>query len=84
MAELFGILATIISGGLDIPQVFKTYKTKDVKSFAFSFLFLRWVIMILWLIYGLMIHNDIITASNIICLFWTSIMLIFYFKYRKN
>ena len=48
LAELFGFIATIISITATIPQIYKTYTTRNVKSFSLIAISLGFLTTLLW------------------------------------
>lgn len=79
--EVLGFVAGTLTTFAFVPQVARTIKTNDTSgiSVAFSFAFNAGVI--LWLIYGIMVDNVIIIASNTVVLFLS--LVIFTYKIRN-
>lgn len=51
--KIIGYLGSIMLGILLIPQVFTTYKTKQVEGISSLFLYFELVTVALWIIYGI-------------------------------
>ncbi|HCW32193.1 MAG: hypothetical protein UT55_C0060G0004 [Candidatus Peregrinibacteria bacterium GW2011_GWE2_39_6] len=63
-ATLIGSLAAIITTSSLFPQVVKTIKTKNTKSISLLMYSFFLIGVILWLIYGLLLHNWPIILAN--------------------
>ena len=51
--EIIGLVAAFITTASFLPQVFKTYKTKDTSGLSLTMYLTFFVGIVLWLIYGL-------------------------------
>lgn len=78
-----GIVASIFSCTIDLPQIFKTLKTKNVDSFSLISLLMRIIMLSFWFSYGIEIKNKVLIYTNIICILYAIILVMFYFKYRS-
>ncbi|MBA2761146.1 MAG: hypothetical protein H0U39_04135 [Segetibacter sp.] len=67
-----------------IPQVIKTGRSKSAKDISLLMFTFATISVIMWLIYGLLIHNTPIIFTNATILVFSSIMLYFKFKYGKQ
>ena len=50
--ECFGSLAALLGIVSSFPQIYKTYKTKDARSFSLIDLFIGFIRGILWILHG--------------------------------
>lgn len=84
LIESIGYIATIINTVSVLPQIVKTYKSKDVSSLSLSFL-LYWVIGCgLFLIYTLLTDGTLpVILSYALNTVFPSILIVLYLKYRK-
>ena len=73
--EILGIIASISSAILHIPQVYHMIKTKGTKDVSYNFLGLTLFSCLLWLIYGLLIINIPLIISDSILSITTLIMI---------
>ena len=80
---IVGTIASILAVVLDIPQLWKIFKTKNVSSFAISFLILRAIMIATWLVYGILQHDTALIATNAICTIASLLYFTFYFRYKK-
>ncbi|GAA3633979.1 SemiSWEET family sugar transporter [Flavivirga jejuensis] len=80
--EIIGFIAAILTTAAFLPQVYKTWKTKDVSSLSFPMLLLFFVGVLMWLIYGFLKHSTPIIFANTITI--VSIFLLVSFKIRYN
>ena len=51
--EIIGLVAAFITTASFLPQVFKTYKTKDTSGLSLTMYLTFFVGIVLWLIYGI-------------------------------
>ena len=82
--ETIGFIAAILTTAAFLPQVYKTWKTKDVSGLSFSMLLMFFVGVFLWLVYGYYKESPSMIMANTITL--VSAFLLVYFKiaYRKK
>ncbi len=82
--ETIGFIAAILTTAAFLPQVYKTWKTKDVSGLSFSMLLMFFVGVFLWLVYGYYKESPSMIMANTITL--GSAFLLVYFKiaYRKK
>ena len=52
--ELIGLLAAFLTTSAFLPQVYKTWKTKDVTALSLTMLLIFFVGVLLWLLYGIL------------------------------
>jgi MtN3 and saliva related transmembrane protein len=54
--EIIGMIAAVLTTASFLPQVYKTWKTKDTKGLSLTMYIAFFIGIVLWLIYG--IHID--------------------------
>jgi MtN3 and saliva related transmembrane protein len=83
LVQVLGLAAGSLTTVAFLPQVIKTWKSgsaKDLSLGMFSFFCLG---VLLWLIYGILVHDVPVIAANMVTLLLASTLL--YFKLRfKN
>ena len=62
--EIFGLSATCVTTFSFVPQVWNTWKTKDVSGISLSAYLILTFGLGMWLVYGLMIGDLPITVAN--------------------
>ena len=78
--EIIGLCAAVLTTAAFLPQVYKTWKTKDVSSLSMPMLSMFLTGVVLWLIYGFLLESPaLILANSITCV---SAFLLFYFKIK--
>ncbi|MCH7525256.1 MAG: SemiSWEET transporter [Bacteroidetes bacterium] len=82
--EILGLIAAGLTTSAFLPQVYKTWKTKDVSSLSMPMLVLFFVGIILWLIYGIYINSLSIIIANGITIGSYALLIFFKVKYAKN
>ena len=81
-ATLIGLLAAGLILISQIPQVYKSYKSKQTKDLSLAMIGLLISGSILWLIYGLLRVDNIIILANTLMLVLLLILLTLKLKYK--
>lgn len=81
--EIIGFTAAILTTVAFLPQVYKTWKTKDVTSLSLPMLLLFFVGVVLWLIYGILKQSPSMIFANGTTVISAVLLLYFKLKYRK-
>lgn len=76
--ELIGTIAAVLTTGSFVPQVYKTWKTKDAQSLSLPMVLLLFLGVCLWITYGFLIMSIPILAANIVTALCVGILV--YFK----
>ncbi len=82
--EILGLIAAVLTTAAFLPQVYKTYKSKDVTSLSMPMLLLFFVGIILWFIYGIFIESFSLMMANGITIGSYALLIFFKLKYGKN
>ncbi len=82
--EVIGLIAAFLTTAAFLPQVYKTWKTKDVSSLSLPMLTMFFVGVIMWLIYGFLIESLAIILANAITLISLFLLVYFKLKYSKK
>ena len=84
MIQIFGWIGLLLLHGSNLPQIYKTIKTKEVKGISMSL----WIIVFLgltsYLIYSILRGDVVYIVSNILGLTGTGFQIILILKYKKN
>jgi MtN3 and saliva related transmembrane protein len=78
--DIIGYSAGAITSLTFLPQVIKTWKVKSAKEISLLMFVIAAVNEILWVVYGILLNNLVITLTNIIVLSMALTMI--YFKLR--
>ena len=62
--ELLGSIAAILTTSAFLPQVYKTWKTKDVEGLSLAMYMVFFAGVILWLGYGILIDSLPVIIAN--------------------
>ncbi|MGB7785232.1 MAG: SemiSWEET transporter [Salinimicrobium sp.] len=82
--EVLGLVAGACTTAAVVPQLWKTWKTKEVDDVSPGMFLVLITGLALWVVYGV-INNDLpIIATNGTAFVLNSLMLFFYYKYRKE
>jgi MtN3 and saliva related transmembrane protein len=81
-ADILGYAAGALTAFTFLPQVLKTWKEKSAKDVALNMFIIAFVNEIMWLVYGIMINNWIIIATNAVMLAMSGIMIVLKLKYK--
>jgi MtN3 and saliva related transmembrane protein len=64
--DIVGMLAAIITTASFLPQVYKTWKTKDTKALSLTTYIAFFIGVMLWTVYGFYLNSIPMIAANII------------------
>lgn len=79
---IIGLLACFLTTGAFLPQIIKTIKTKETKDISLSMYIIYVIGVIVWFVYGFMIHETAILVGNTFSFIFGMIMLIMKIKYK--
>ncbi len=82
--EILGLIAAVLTTSAFLPQVYKTWKTKDVSALSMPMLLLFFVGIILWFIYGFYIKSVSLIIANGITIISYAFLIFFKVKYAAN
>lgn len=82
--EIIGLIAAVLTTAAFLPQVYKTWNTKDVSSLSLPMFSMFFVGVVMWLIYGLLIESPAIILANTITVFSSFLLVYFKIKYRNK
>jgi len=82
--EVIGLIAACLTTYAFLPQVYKTWKTKDVSGFSLPTFSLFFVGIIFWLVYGILKGSLSMILANTITLVSSFTLLVFIYKYGKR
>ncbi|MFP4844860.1 SemiSWEET family sugar transporter [Winogradskyella sp. PE311] len=82
--EIIGLCAAVLTTAAFLPQVYKTWKTKDVSGLSISMLIMFFTGVVLWLIYGISLKSLSLILANSITVFSALLLFVFKIKYRNR
>ena len=82
--ETIGFTAAILTTTAFLPQVYKTWKTKDVSGLSLPMLLIFFIGIVLWLIYGFLMESPSMIFANSITVVSSFLLLYFKLKYDKD
>ncbi len=62
--EFLGLVAAVLTTSAFLPQVYQTWKTKNVEGLSLAMYTVFFMGVILWLAYGIMINSLPVIAAN--------------------
>ena len=80
--EIIGFIAAFLTTAAFLPQVYKTWKTKDVSGLSLPMLFMFITGITLWLVYAFYINSPSMITANTITI--GSSFLLIYFKIKTR
>lgn len=80
--DILGILAAIITTAAFLPQVYKTWKTKDTKALSLTMYISFFIGVSLWIVYGFYLKSIPIIIANVITALSALILIRLKFKYK--
>ena len=82
--EIIGLIAAVLTTAAYVPQVYKTWKTKDVTGLSLPMLAMFFVGILAWLVYGLLKDSPSLIFANTITLVSAFLLLYFKIKYHNK
>ncbi|KGO08024.1 hypothetical protein NV36_09760 [Dokdonia donghaensis DSW-1] len=82
--EIIGLIAATLTTAAFLPQVYQTWKTKDVSGLSLPMFTMFFVGIVFWLIYGVLKESLSIILANAITVISSFLLLYFKIKYGKN
>ncbi len=81
--ELVGIIAAILTTSSFVPQVYKTWKSKNVDGISLTMFLALFIGILFWLIYGILIGSFSIILANIVSGLLVGALVLFRIIYNK-
>ena len=82
--KIVGATAALLTMFGFLPQIIKILRVKSVKDVSLLALLQFSVGISLWIVYGVYLKNSIVIIANIVSLSTLIILLLLYFRYRKE
>jgi len=82
--EIIGLIAAVLTTSAFLPQVYKTWKTKDVESFSLPMFLIFFIGILFWLIYGVLVKSIAMILANSVTIISSFLLLYFKVKYSKK
>lgn len=82
--DILGLAASIFTTSSQIPQVIRTYKTRDVSGISLSTYVIITIGLLLWLTYGLMKNDLPLIVANSTMVLLTIAIAIMKVVFEKN
>ena len=82
--EIIGMVAAVLTTSAFLPQVYQTWKTKDVSGLSLPMLILFFVGITLWAIYGVFKDSPSLILANSISMICFLCLIFFKYKYGKK
>lgn len=82
LIEALGMIAAVLTTASFLPQVYKTWKTKDTKSLSLTMYICFFIGIVLWLIYGFLIDSLPMILANGITTITTFLLIILKLKHK--
>jgi len=82
--EIIGLIAAALTTAAFLPQVYQTWKTKNVASLSLPMLGMFFVGVLLWLIYGSYINSLAIILANAVTMVSVFLLIVFKLRYRNR
>lgn len=82
--EIIGFSAAFLTTAAFLPQVYKTWKTKDVSGLSLPMLIMFFIGIVLWLVYGVYKESPSMILANSITIASAFLLMYFKIKYQKK
>lgn len=81
--EILGLVAAVFTTAGFLPQILKTWRTKDVSSLSLPMYVVICTGTVLWLIYGVITESLALIFANVLAFSFTFLVIVFILKYKK-
>lgn len=82
--DVLGLVATCLSTSSFIPQVWRTWKTRDVSGISLPTYAIITVGLALWLVYGILRNDLPLTIANSVMVVLTGSIAVMKIKFEKK
>jgi MtN3 and saliva related transmembrane protein len=82
--ELIGLTAALLTTAAFVPQVYKTWKTKEVEAISLTMFIAMFIGVSLWLVYGLFINSLSMVIANAITATLVFTLIFLKIKHHKK
>ncbi len=79
-----GLVAGVLTMIAYLPQLIKTWKSKSADDLSWSMLIILCTGIVLWLVYGIYIHNLPVIAANVVTFVFATIILVLKIRYKNE
>ena len=80
--DILGYTAGAITSLTFLPQVIKTWKDKSAKDISMNMFLIAATNEVMWIVYGVLLNNWVIIATNSVVLVMSLIMISFKLRYK--
>ena len=80
--EIIGLFAAFFTTASFLPQVIKTWRTKEVENLSLTMYFAMLTGVVLWLIYGVKINSLSMVIANVITTLLVCIIIVLKLRYK--
>ncbi|MBL7731196.1 MAG: SemiSWEET transporter [Chitinophagaceae bacterium] len=84
IADIIGYTAGAITSLTFLPQVIKTWKEKSAKDVSMLMFVIAALNEVLWIVYGILLNNWVIIATNAVVLSMSLCMIYLKLRYDRN
>jgi MtN3 and saliva related transmembrane protein len=81
-AKIIGLLAGTLTTISFLPQVIRTWRTRSAKDLSWIMFSVFCIGTVLWLLYGILMGDFVIMASNSVTLMLAATLLFFKMKFK--
>ena len=81
--EMLGYAACAVTSFTFLPQVIKTWKEKSAKNVSLMMFVIAFINEVMWIIYGILRNDMVITITNVILIILCTIMISLKLTYRN-
>jgi MtN3 and saliva related transmembrane protein len=82
-AEIIGLVGAFLSSITFIPQVYKTWQTKQAGDLSMAMMLIVFTSTIIWLVYGFSFHLLPVIICNGIIMLLSALLIYFKITFRK-
>lgn len=79
-----GLIAGVLTTIAYLPQLIKTWRSKSAHDLSWTMLIVLCTGIILWLVYGVYVHDIPIIAANIVTFIFAGMILVLKIRYKSE
>ena len=82
--DIIGLVAAALTTGSFVPQVVRLWRTRDAEGISLVTFAVFSVGVVLWLIYGVMVHSWPVILSNAVTIVLTIAIVVLTMRFRRQ
>ena len=81
--EIIGLIAAVLTTSSYVPQVYRTWKSKEAGDLSLTMYVVMFIGIVLWLIYGIYLNSLAMILANTVTALLTFSLIVFKISFKK-